>query len=309
MQERSPAPERLPAQEWRAREAAHESAVDARVAGHEQRRRAGQGHPVEDFLFVYYNFPPARLRRWHPGPGIVLEEAGATQRAGWAHYAADAAGAVRLDVAGFLERRGSTVNFVRDLLVATRGRSAYTGCFGMHEWAMVYRQAADQVRHSAYPLRLGPAGTDEVVEAHQIRCSHFDAFRFFTDAARPRNAIQPDRASQVALEQPGCLHAGMDLYKWAHKLSPLTPSDLVLEAFDLAREIRTLDMRASPYDLSELGYRPVPVETPEGKAEYAAAQRAFAARGNALRDRLLALLPQCGEPPGRPDRTGVRAEG
>jgi hypothetical protein len=47
-------------------------------------------------------------------------------------------------------------------------------------------------------------------------------------------------------------------------------------------------MRASPYDLSALGYSPVPIETPAGRAEYAAAQRAYAAEAAALRDRLLA---------------------
>jgi hypothetical protein len=51
---------------------------------------------------------------------------------------------------------------------------------------------------------------------------------------------------------------GMDVYKWAFKLSPLVPSDLVADAFDLAREIRLLDMQASPYDLRELGYEAVP---------------------------------------------------
>lgn len=49
-------------------------------------------------------------------------------------------------------------------------------------------------------------------------------------------------------------HAGnMDLYKWAYKLSPLVPSELVADCFALAREIRTLDMRASPYDLADPG--------------------------------------------------------
>jgi hypothetical protein len=79
----------------------------------------------------------------------------------------------------------------------------------------------------------------------------------------------------------------MDLYKWAYKLSPATPGELVAECFELAAEIRELDMRASPYDLSAHGYAPVAIETPEGKAEYAAAQRGFAARGAVLRGRLL----------------------
>jgi hypothetical protein len=82
-----------------------------------------------------------------------------------------------------------------------------------------------------------------------------------------------------------------DLYKWAYKLSPLVPSELVGDAFALAREIRTLDMRASPYDLAALGYPPVRVETPEGRATYATAQREFAERAGVLRDRLLAAIP------------------
>ena len=74
---------------------------------------------------------------------------------------------------------------------------------------MVYRSA--EVRHEDWPLRLGADGTDAVVDSLPVRCTHFDAFRFFTDAARPLNSLQPQRADQVALEQPGCLHAGMDI--------------------------------------------------------------------------------------------------
>jgi hypothetical protein len=137
-------------------------------------------------------------------------------------------------------------------------------------------------------LRLGGAGTDAVVESHRIACSHFDAFRFFTDAARPRNTLSPGRDDRDAFEQPGCLHAGMDLYKHAFRLSPMVPSELVADCFALARDIRVLDMRASPYDLSDLGYPPVQVETPEGKQEYVSAQRRFAERGAPLRARLIA---------------------
>jgi hypothetical protein len=49
---------------------------------------------------------------------------------------------------------------------------------------MVYRQTQEELRHNAWPLRLGPHGTDAVVEASRIRCSHFDAFRFYTAPAR-----------------------------------------------------------------------------------------------------------------------------
>jgi len=283
---------RLTEDDWRPLETAHQARVDAVTAAHLQRRGDARKNPVEDFLFTYYSHRPAQLRRWHPGAFTLLEGAG--ERSEWKFYRY-AAGAARVDVEDFLAARSDTVRFVRDLLSATAGRPAHLGCFGLHEWAMVYRQSAEQVRHGDWPLRLGPEGTDDVVESHQIRCSHFDAFRFFTDPARPLNTLEPQRDSQVSMEQPGCLHANMDLYKWAYKLSPAIPSALTLDCFDLAREIRELDMRASPYDLRSLGYEPVEIETPEGKATYVAAQRDFAARAQTLRRHLVdvcdSLLP------------------
>jgi hypothetical protein len=193
---------------------------------------------------------------------------------------------VRLDAAGFLADRRDRVAFIRDLLAATASRPAHTGCFGLHEWAMVYRQPE---RRHPLPLRLGRAGTDAVVEAHPIRCTHFDAYRFFTPEAAPLNRVRPTRAAQADLEQPGCLHAAMDCHKWATKLGPAVPGDLALDCFTLARDIRLLDMRASPYDLSAYGAAPVKIETPEGKAAYVAGQRAFAERASGLRARLLAV--------------------
>ncbi|WP_141778127.1 3-methyladenine DNA glycosylase [Phycicoccus sp. SLBN-51] len=272
--------------EWEALEGTHHARVDAATAAHLRRRGGGRKHPVEDFLFTYYSHRPAQLRRWHPGPGVRLADAAGLPRATWKHYRVEGDD-VALDAAVFLGARRETVEFTSRLVASTLGRQAQFGCFGLHEWAMVYRLGDDEVRHAGWPLRLGSAGTDEVVEAHQIRCSHYDAFRFYTPPARSLNLLQPTRENQPDLEQPGCLHAGMDLYKLAYKLSPAVPSDLVMDCFDLAREIRELDMRASPYDLTALGYEPVPIETPAGKAVYAAAQRGFSARGQVLRQRLL----------------------
>ncbi|WP_370670751.1 3-methyladenine DNA glycosylase [Kribbia dieselivorans] len=282
----------LPVAEWRAREQAHEARVDALTAGHRDRRPEHRRHPVEDFLFQYYNHTPAQLRRWHPGPGVVLAGAADLPRAQWRHYRTRDDGGVELDSAGFVAARGSTVTFVRDLLTAIRSRPAFTGCFGLHEWAMVYRTTPTEIRHSGWPLRLGHAGTDAVVESHQLRCTHFDAFRFFTPGAAPRNAEQPTRERQVDLEQPGCVHAGMDTYKWAFKLAPSVPSELTLDTFAHAMALRTLDMQASPYDLAALGYAPLPIETPEGKTEYVRRQRELADTSNALRERLIEVCRQ-----------------
>jgi hypothetical protein len=195
---------------------------------------------------------------------------------------------VWLDGTAYLRKRGAAVRFVRDLLARTGERPAALTCFGLHEWAMVYRTAPERIRHGQWPLRLGAERTDAVVEAAELRCTHFDAFRFFTAGARPRNAVAPTRQSQAELDQPGCVHAGMDLYKWALKLAPGIPSELGMDCFDLARELRTLDMRASPYDLRRLGYDPIPIETAEGRAAYVRAQRGYAVRGQALRARLVA---------------------
>ncbi len=171
------------------------------------------------------------------------------------------------------------------LLAATATRPAQLSCFGLHEWAMVYRSG--EVRHQQVPLRLGRAGTDAVVDSMSLRCTHFDAFRFFTPAAAPRNMERLTRDDQIGREQPGCLHAGMDLYKWAFKLVPLVDSDLLLDCFALACAAREIDMRASPYDLSSFGYEPIAIETPGGRADYVRAQAELATRASDLRSVLL----------------------
>jgi hypothetical protein len=286
------APVVLAEEEWTAREAAHQRRVDAWVVPHQQRRRAGVAHPVWDFLFTYYSETPGRLRRWHPGTGRLLTGDTARTRLAWPFYTEATDGTatgVAVDVEAFLARRRDAVGWVHGLLTATAGRTAQFGCFGLHEWAMLYRPGDGEVRHERLPLRLGQAGTDAVVESHKVQCSHVDAYRFFTRAGAPRNSVRPTRATQQQLEQPGCLHATMDLYKWAYKLSPAVPGELLADCFALAADVRELDMRASPYDLRELGWEPVAIETPEGKAAYVAAQRDFAARGAVLRQRLLAV--------------------
>jgi hypothetical protein len=268
---------------WSERERVHRERADALTAAHRERAARGEKHPVWDFLFTYYSYSPSQLRRWHPGAGVELEDA--AERTGWRWYATGTSpDSVVPDAAAFAREKAPLAGQIERMLRRTAARPGQFGCFGLHEWAMVYRE--DEHRHPA-PLRLGQAGTDAVVESHDLRCTHFDAFRFFTPDAVPRNRTMLARADQPALEQPGCLHAGMDLYKWAMKLGPLLPGELLLDAFELARDVRLLDMEAAPYDLSGWGIAPVPIETPEGKAEYVRRQRVFAERGNALRERML----------------------
>lgn len=276
----------LAAREWRQLVQSHARRADTLTSGYRARRARAERHAVEDFLFEYYGTRPSLLRRWHPGAGVRLEAGvqGPAPHGRWRWYATDETGAVVLDAALFVKERADTVLFIHRLLTAISSRPAFTGCFGLHEWAMVYRQ---EHRRHTLPLRLGDAATNQVVEDHSIRCTHFDAYRFFSPEAEPLNRVRPTRDAQVELEQPGCLHAAMDCHKWASKLGPAVPGHLALDCFELARDVRWLDMRASPYDLSSYGAPPVPIETPEGKATYVRHQREFARRADLLRGRLV----------------------
>ncbi|MEJ1179472.1 MULTISPECIES: 3-methyladenine DNA glycosylase [unclassified Pseudarthrobacter] len=288
----------LAAGDCEAREAAHVQRVRRYSDPYLARRSAGRKHPVEDFLFTYYTQKPGQLLRWHPGAGVVLAGEAAAHRSGWKHYRTLDDGelaavglpagtvAVTFDRSTFLADRREAVAFAEIILRGTAARPAQFGCFGLHEWAMVYRQDKFDLRHEYLQLRLGPEGTDKVVEENRIRCSHFDAFRFYTPDAIPRNELAPSRENQRDMEQPGCLHANMDLYKWAYKLLPALPSELVMDCFELSWRIRAMDMQASPYDLAEWGYPAIPIETPDGKAAYVEHQRAFAAEAAELRERL-----------------------
>ena len=273
---------------WRARQQAHEARVRAWTDPHVERAGRGEKHPVYDFLFSYYAFRPAWLRQWHPGPDVILGGEGAREFLRKSDYRETPDG-VRIDPATIPDKRRASIAWMRDLLAAMTLRPPAFGCFGLHEWAMVYRQTPDEVRHNAWPLRFPPDELARIVESQPVRCTHFDAFRFFTAPARPLNKFQPERATVTEHEQRGCLHANMDLYKWAFKLAPFTPSELIADCFALARDVREIDMRASPYDLRALGFEPIRIETPEGRQEYERHQRAFTARGEPLRERLLAL--------------------
>lgn len=270
---------------WQAEKAAHEKRADALVDARRQRAARGERDPVEDFLYTYYPFRYSALRRWTPGAKAALKDAAALLSD--ARFFLGDDGLVRVVEPTEADQR--RLKFTHDLCVAVANRPAFLGCFGLHEWAMVYQDAA-QRRHAQWPLRLGPEGTYAVVRSMPIRCSHYDAFRFFTPAARPLNRQVPDLAGRLQNEQPGCIHVTMDLYKWTMKSMPWVPSSLATDALALAHEARSVDMRASPYDFSAVGLMPICIETVEGRTQYEAEQRRLAQRAEPLRARLIAAL-------------------
>ncbi len=285
--------ERLEPREWRLRQQAHLARARQWTGPHRERTARGEKHPVLDFLFSYYSRRASALERWHPGIGVAL--AGDAGAAGWPGalcYVRTDAGDVIADPRRLPKSRADSVRWIASLLRACADRAPAFGCLGLHEWAMVYRPGDDGVRHEDTPLRFPPDEIAAIVEQLGVRCSHFDAFRFFTPAARPVNRLQPTRDDRLGMEQRGCVHVTMDLYKWAYKLEPFAPGDLVLDTFELAAAARDLDMRASPYDLRHLGYEPVKIETPEGRAQYEREQRMLADRAQPLRHRLLRVCEE-----------------
>ena len=247
------------------------------------RMSRGQKHPVYDFLFEYYSFRPAHLLRWTPGFGVVLE--GATRGdIAWAEFILTDSG-LSLPASAFPAHRVSYLRWAVSYLAAVRDREPSFACMGMHEWAMVYRDP--NVRHPSVPLRLSREETNAVVDSQGLRCTHYDAFRFFTLAAAPLNRWELTRAETTEHDQPGCIHANMDLYRFAYKIAPFCPSEVVADAFELARVAREVDMRASPYDLSASGFAPIKIETREGREEYVARQRELFLHAQPVRERVL----------------------
>jgi hypothetical protein len=279
----------LPPAEWQARARQHRERVEHWTRPFRERRSRGASHPVFDFLFEYYMYSTGRLEAWHPAPHEALldtPEARARYRSP-TYQAAD--GLIVRDPGALSPGRRAALADAHRLLIATRDRPANFGCFGLHEWAMVYR--GHDVRHAEItPLRLPQEDVDAVVERRPLVCSHFDAFRFFAPEAEPLNRVTLSSSTRADREQPGCIHANMDLYRWAYSAMPWIGSDLLWACFELATELRTLDMQASPYDLRAFGFAPVCIETPEGRDEYQGRQRALSERAGSLRERLIAEL-------------------
>jgi hypothetical protein len=243
-------------------------------------------HPVRDFLFQYYSFRPAHLLRWSPGPGVVLENARPSDIL-WKEFESVGVG-LALPIDAFPTHRLSFVRWAHSYLEGIAQRPPIYGCFGLHEWAMVYR--TPEVRHERTPLRLAPEAIVTLVEVEELCCTHFDAYRFFTPAAAPRNRHDLSREVTDRFDQRGCIHVTMDLYRYAFKIAPWVEGELIADAFLLAWRAREVDMRASPYDLSAFGLEPIRVETAEGRDEYVRHQRELAADAVPIRDRLIQAL-------------------
>jgi hypothetical protein len=256
------------------------------------RRHSVRAHPVYNFLHQYYRFSPAALLKYSPGPNIILSDS---------FHAEDQASSLLnsdfrcisylhdgfyyspfllrgTDGRDAIKKHNGSGRTLLDELVRCRQllqrsleRRPLLSCFGLHEWAMLYWPATqDRLRpkQENLPLRVSQDVINATVDANPLRCTHFDAWRFFHPSTQPRNVIPTlSRESQLQHEQPGCIHNTMDLFRIAHLAYPLISSKLLIEALEIAISARKIDMRSSPYDLSTVAgcENVIAVETPEGR--------------------------------------------
>ena len=277
-------------------------------------------HAVYNFLQHYYHVKGAkgtkRLARWSPelgdGKGGVLLEGATEDDLGF--------GVLHMRGATIMPGRGVVYNaaehfrdadaaqatpfvWYRDLMAETGKQDPILHCFGLHEWAMQYwpegapPPPSSKYQQGAMELRVSREVINAAVERKGVSCTHVDALRFFAPAAAPlnRHGATLEREQQLSLEQPGCVHAHMDLLKMALRLTPWIAAELVGDALEIALAARSLDVAASPYDASAFGLQPIPVETLHGRNEYRKQQEELMARAQPVRAELLkayeAFLP------------------
>jgi hypothetical protein len=274
----------LRAEEWKTRKVAYSTKILPWVEAFRKRRERRISHPVHDFLFEYYQCKRNLVAEWHPPIDVILEGQDAKEFLPNTNYSQNENG-VFLNTELIAESVLNRIEWIRRLIESAQNRPIQTNCFGLHEWAMVYK--TDTIRHQTTPLRLDRKAIEKVIESSTIRCSHFDAFRFFSEQAMPLNSIQLHHEDRRQNEHFGCVHFNMDLFKWCYKLHPWVSSELMLDCFFLAVEARELDMRASPYDLSDLGFESILIETSEGRNTYQKLQTQVGKKGRVLASRLL----------------------
>ncbi len=274
----------LEAADWQGRRSQHIARLKSICKDRVERQKRSIKHPINDFLFEYYPFRPAQLLRWSPGVDVVLSGAKASQ-ADWPGEFEDCDGGAFIPAKSFPAHRRDYLDWAIRYLEETGTRSPNWNCFGLHEWAMVYH--ADVVRHATTPLRLSKSEIAGVVDELGLRCTHYDAYRFFTADALPKNRIALTRATTAQYDQPACIHVVMDLYKFAFKIAPWIASEIIGDAFLHAGKARQIDMRASPYDLQEYGLEAIEIETKAGREEYLECQRQLALEAEPIREEIL----------------------
>lgn len=315
---------KLPVSSWEQEAMLHEKELDRMLYPPGEclktRQHTVKTHPIYNFLHTYYRYSAKNLRYYSPGIDVVMEAKKETSSSGsnsnskrrkdlhisqldpkYLHVLNDECCSYTLPPTATIEPTSPfgwiTMSRNRDLLMNTDSRIPFFGCFGFHEWAMLYSGRNQgplsqplPSHQKEVPIRVTQEVIDDVVETMGLRCTHYDAYRFFHPSVQPLNSIHPlTRTNQIDHEQPGCVHTAMDLFKYAYQIYPFISSSLLRSCIHIALTARKLDMRASPYDTTNVLYcgPPICVETLEGRNQYQEEQKALALEAAIVREELI----------------------
>ncbi|NQZ59621.1 MAG: 3-methyladenine DNA glycosylase, partial [Lentisphaeraceae bacterium] len=135
--------------EWRQLASLHEKKIIELTKDWQLTRQQKKKHPVIDFLFTYYSFSFNRLKAWTPGLGVSLE--GPIVSPLSANRFAEEGGIINLRSDLLPVHRLKAFEWTHSLLLKTPKNPPSFNCFGLHEWAMVYKD--ENIRHQSLGLR------------------------------------------------------------------------------------------------------------------------------------------------------------
>ena len=165
-----------------------------------ERQHLVHNHPIYNFLHTYYRYSTDSLLKYSPGLLMVSNRlVGATQSdldEGLLHdqyLVFDREGGARYDIkelAGESKQSRKKLDTLKrnlQILKSSSQRQPLFSCYGLHEWAMLYKN--NEKHQNALDTRLSQEQIDAVVENNPLRCTHYDAFRFFAKDAQGLNRL------------------------------------------------------------------------------------------------------------------------
>jgi hypothetical protein len=196
-----------------------------------------RNHPIYNFIFVYFFFNRKILFQYSPGIDVEIESNHDPKELVTINLAPElqpvSSHRDNLAVTS-IEKKLSKKFLQRTLhiLKSIQSKTPSFWCFGLHEWAMQYHSTQQTLtlpqKNSSFqslPLRvtqeqieslINPIRHEAQSSVPRLRCTHYDAIRFFTPSSAPLNVVSPSptRSTVDQYDQPGCIHVNMDLFKY-----------------------------------------------------------------------------------------------
>ena len=179
----------IPITNWAVSAMAHKLRVEKLLQGNLYK---DPNHPIYNFIFNYFFFKPSTLFQYSAGLDAILALDESFQKFLNPKGLSKNSDGIFYDpnLHFRTQNQKESITFTLSLLQSVYGRAPSFCCFGLHEWAMLYRvnesgnMPSKCSPRQALPLRLSQDDIKKIVESNNIRCSHIDAFRFFTPLAR-----------------------------------------------------------------------------------------------------------------------------